>query len=134
MTVRSILIRIRHFYLTKLLGMDIHPTAIISLKAKLDKTNPKGIHIGEGSYVTAGVRILTHDYCRKIHTDTYIGAHCFIGTDSLILCGVRVGDESIVGGGSVVTKDTPPQFDSGWQPCESNQARHTHVHAWTNPE
>ena len=31
-----------------------------------------------------------------------------IGTSSTILCGVTIGERAIVGAGSVVTKDVPP--------------------------
>ena len=35
-------------------------------------------------------------------------ANCFIGAQAIIMPGVRVGDECIVGSGAVVTKDVPP--------------------------
>ena len=85
--------------------MDIHPDTQISLKANLDQTNPRGIHIAEGTLVAFGAVILSHDLARVLHTDTYIGKNCFIGAHSIILPGVRVGDGSIVATGSVVTKD-----------------------------
>jgi exopolysaccharide acyltransferase PssR len=39
--------------------------------------------------------------------DTYIGENCFIGINAMILPGVRIGDQVIVGAGAVVTKDVP---------------------------
>lgn len=32
----------------------------------------------------------------------------WIGSNSVVLCGVRIGNNSIIGGGSVVTEDIPP--------------------------
>ncbi|USD67038.1 acyltransferase [Vibrio sp. SCSIO 43136] len=87
--------------------MNIHHTARISLKANLDKTNPKGITIGAGSYVAFNATILTHDMCRNLHTSTKIGNKCFVGCNSLIMPGVTIGDECIVAAGSVVTKSVP---------------------------
>jgi acetyltransferase-like isoleucine patch superfamily enzyme len=33
---------------------------------------------------------------------------CSIGANSVIVCGVNIGENSLVGAGSVVTKDVPP--------------------------
>ena len=106
--VRLTICRLRHFYQTRWLGMDIHSTALVSFGARLDWVNPRGIHIGEESYIASGARILSHDYCLKRHADTRIGKRCFIGADALVLCGVSIGDNVIVGAGSVVSRDVPP--------------------------
>lgn len=87
--------------------MNIHPTVVISLSAKLDLTNPRGIFIGEHTYVAFGAAILSHDMIRALKTNTRIGGYCFIGARSIILPGVTIGDHSIVAAGSVVTKDIP---------------------------
>lgn len=107
LTARQVLLRLRWLYLRGL-GMDIHPDTEISLKAHLDRTNPCGIHIGEGTLVAFGAVILSHDLARVTHTDTYIGRNCFIGARSIILPGIHIGDGSIVAIGSVVTKDVDP--------------------------
>src|SRR5581483_6264142 len=104
LATRRLLLRLRCRYLRRL-GMDIHPDTQISLKAHLDRTNPRGIHIGEGTLVAFGAVILSHDLARVLHTDTYIGKNCFIGAHAIILPGIRIGDNSIVAIGSVVTKD-----------------------------
>ena len=105
--VRFVAIFIRQFILTKIYGMDISRTARISFGAKLDKTNPKGIHIGDESYVASGAIILSHDFCKNIHADTYIGTRCFIGINTVVMCGVRIGDNCVIGAGAIVTKDVP---------------------------
>ena len=105
--IRLIAITIRHWVLCGLYGMHIDKTARISYGAKLDKTNPKGIHIGEESYIASGAIVFTHDFSRSLHKDTYIGKRCFIGANAIIMCGVKIGDEVIVGSGAIVTKDVP---------------------------
>jgi acetyltransferase-like isoleucine patch superfamily enzyme len=87
--------------------MDIDKTARVSFGAKLDKTYPKGIHIGPESYIASGAIIFTHDYCRSMHTDTFIGKQCFIGANAIIMPCIKIGDNCIVGSGAVVTKDVP---------------------------
>ena len=87
--------------------MHIHESARISYGAKLDKTNSKGVYIDQESYVASGAIIFTHDFSRKIHKDTHIGKRCFIGANAIIMCGVKIGDEVVVGSAAVVTKDVP---------------------------
>lgn len=92
----------------KLYGMDIGEGTRISRKTKLDTgANPQGVHIGKYSWLTGGVIFLTHDACRTLKADTYLGDYCFVGTRSIILPGVKIGSEVIIGSGSIVTKDIP---------------------------
>jgi acetyltransferase-like isoleucine patch superfamily enzyme len=97
----------RMFYLTRVWGMDIHPTVDFSLSVRFDKTHPSGIHIDAESYIAFDVAILAHDTTRRMYRDTRIGKRCFIGARSIILPGITIGDNCIIGSGSVVTKDVP---------------------------
>lgn len=105
--IRVMALNLQHAIYIYIYGMNIHKSARISYGAKLDKTNPKGIHIGEESYVASGAIVFTHDFCRAIHKDTHIGKRCFIGANAIIMCGVTIGDEVIVGSNAIVTKDVP---------------------------
>lgn len=100
-------IHLKYILLKNIYKMDIHSTARISFGSFLDKTNPRGIHIGEESYIASGVFVLAHDFAKGISENTYIGKRCFIGVNVIINCGVHIGDEVVVGCGSVVTKDIP---------------------------
>lgn len=106
--LRLALLACRRLYCVHVLGMDIHPTATFSMSAKLDKSHPRGIHIGAESYVAFDAVIMSHDMTRGLRTDTWIGERCFIGGRSIVLPGINIGNECIVGAGSVVTKDVPP--------------------------
>lgn len=102
--IRHMVLRLRISYLRKMYGMRIGKGVRISLKANLDKRNPRGINIGDGSYLAFGATVLCHDMSRNIHRDIKIGRNCFIGANSIILPGVTIGDEVVVAAGSVVTK------------------------------
>lgn len=106
--VRAVLVRARLWIFQRLFSMDIAESSEISLSAKLDLTYPKGVHIGEHTYLAFESCILCHDRTRGLYLHTRIGKNCFIGGRSLILPGVEIGDGCIVGAGSIVTKSVPP--------------------------
>lgn len=107
--LRRILINTKRYYLTRLWGMDIDPTVEFSLSAKFDRTFAPGVHVGEYSYVAFEARILTHDRTRGLYLHTRVGRNCFIGGRSLIMPGVEIGDNCVVGAGAVVVKSVPPR-------------------------
>jgi acetyltransferase-like isoleucine patch superfamily enzyme len=105
--VRSVVVMLRRQYLVRVWRMDIGEGTVISLSAKLDKTNPRGIHIGKYTVVTFGAAILTHDYVNSRDRDVHIGDNCFVGAHSIILPGVTIGDHCVVSAASVVARDVP---------------------------
>jgi len=108
----SIVRRIR-VSLLLLRGYDIKYSTIIEKGVRLDKLNPNGIHIGAHTLVAGGAIILSHEHCKRTKdnqpyiTNTSIGKNCFIGINAIILPGVIIGDEVIVGAGAIVTKNVP---------------------------
>jgi acetyltransferase-like isoleucine patch superfamily enzyme len=100
-------------FIFRIKGYDISISTIIEGSVKLDKLYPQGIHIGENTLIAGGTIILSHDHCKRVGNnnpylvDTYIGKNCFIAVGSIILPGVKIGNEVIVGAGSVVTKNVP---------------------------
>ncbi|SDB65027.1 transferase hexapeptide (six repeat-containing protein) [Flavobacteriaceae bacterium MAR_2010_188] len=51
-----------------------------------------------------------YDHRKLIPKDTNIGSYCWIGMNSVIMGGVTLGDHTIVGAGSVVTKSFPAGY------------------------
>jgi acetyltransferase-like isoleucine patch superfamily enzyme len=97
---------VRQYY-NRVWGMHIGEGCKISLSAKLDKTNPKGVHIGEYTILTFDVVVLTHDYINRRHLDVHIGRYCFVGCRAIILPGVTIGNHCIIGAGTIVREDVP---------------------------
>ena len=95
-------------FLRRVYKMDLGQGVRIAHKAHLDKSiNPKGIHIGDRTWVLNGAFVMAHDHCRALKTDTFIGHDCVIGVNAIIMPGVRIGDEVVIGSGAIVTKDIP---------------------------
>ena len=102
----NILTQTYPFLLRKFYKMNIGKNTVISYKAKLDKSiNPRGIFIGDNTWILSNATILAHDHCKSLKTDTKIGNNCLIGMNSIILPGVLIGNHVIVGAGAVVTKN-----------------------------
>ena len=74
------------------------------------------ITIGDGAQIGPAVQIYAADHPRDPETrraglefgrPVRIGANAWIGGGAIILPGVTVGDDAVVGAGSVVTRDVP---------------------------
>jgi NDP-sugar pyrophosphorylase family protein len=71
------------------------------------------VEIGPGFISAPGSIILSHDastiiHCGKSRVErTIIGKNVFLGANSVVLPGVKIGDNAIIGAGAVVTKDVP---------------------------
>jgi acetyltransferase-like isoleucine patch superfamily enzyme len=100
--LRNAVTGLHRLVLIRIWRMDIGEGTTISLSARLDKTNPQGIHIGKYTAVTFGVAVLTHDYVNNRQSDVWIGDNCFIGAGSVILPGVTIGNNCIVAPLSVI--------------------------------
>jgi bifunctional UDP-N-acetylglucosamine pyrophosphorylase/glucosamine-1-phosphate N-acetyltransferase len=61
--------------------------------------------VGEGANLGAGVVTCNYDGVRKHRTE--IGRGAFIGSDTMLVAPVKVGDGATTGAGSVITKNVP---------------------------
>lgn len=82
------------------------------------------IYIGDYTQIAANVGIISanhevHDNREHIESIVNIGKWCWIGMNSVILPGVTLGDFTIVGAGSVVTKS----FSDGYCVVAGNPAK-----------
>lgn len=74
----------------------------------------ESVTIGNGTAIGPGVQILTSDHPRdpvlrrqkvRFGRPIVIGENVWIGGGAIILPGVTIGDDAIVGAGSIVTRD-----------------------------
>jgi bifunctional UDP-N-acetylglucosamine pyrophosphorylase/glucosamine-1-phosphate N-acetyltransferase len=60
-----------------------------------------------GADVNIGAGTITCNYDGKQKHQTEIGERVFIGSDTMLVAPIKIGDDAITGAGSVVTKDVP---------------------------
>ena len=90
-------------------------------------SEPYLITIGSNCDITSGVKFFTHGGARAARA-TYpkfdffgkinVGSYVYIGTNSLIMPGVSIGDNVLIAAGSVVTKSIPSNVVVGGNPAK----------------
>lgn len=82
------------------------------------------IEIGEGTIFWYQNMLLTQGYAgtssllkNHVNKDIKIGKKCWITSWCIILGWVTIGDNVIIGAGSVVTKDIPSNSFAAWNPA-----------------
>lgn len=101
------------WYLRNILGVHIGKNCVISRKARLDKINPSGIHIGNNVWILSMAALLSHDHSRTLikpninNSQICIGDNSIIGIKAMILPDVIIGTHCIVAAAAIVTKNIP---------------------------
>lgn len=113
----------------KLRGVNIGNPVYIGPNVNIDDLYPELITIenyvsvGMGTMIfahsnpTCSLELKTNYFPRKVEPTT-IKRGAWIAPGSIILSGVTVGENSVVGAGSVVTKDVPPYTIVGGCPAK----------------
>ncbi len=95
----------------------------INYDVDFDLTEPNKIFVGENTVIAKGTTLLTHDfsiecgllaigetkhdYEVQFLKEIHIGRDCFIGARTFILPGTNIGNNCIIGAGSVVSGSIP---------------------------
>ena len=94
-------------------------------------SEPYLITIGDDTTISFDCAFVTHDAATRVirnlpkhnkETVIYgpikVGKNCFIGCRSVILPNVTIGDNSIIGAGSIVNRDIPSNTVAAGNPCK----------------
>ena len=54
----------------------------------------------------------------QFNMPVHIGRNCWLGAGVIVLPGVTIGDNTVIGAGSVVTKDIPANVVAVGNPCK----------------
>ena len=113
--------KVRRF-LYRFVGVDVGKNVFIGTNCYFDELNLSGIHLGDNCFVTRGGVLLTH-FLNPVNGnfelgDVFIGKGCFLGMNSTIVKPIFIGEKSIIGAGSVVTKDIPANVIAAGNPCK----------------
>lgn len=104
------------------------------------------VHLGKGVYINAGLKLVddTHIYigdhtmvgpnvtlataghpiepslrekALQYNLPIHIGRNCWLGAGVIVMPGITIGDNSVIGAGSIVTKDVPANVVAVGNPC-----------------
>lgn len=111
--------------LYRLLGIKVGRQTAIAYKVTMDILFPELIRIGRNTIIGYNTTILAHEYLIDEYRlgEVEIGDEVMIGANSLILPGVRIGNQAVVAAGSVVTRDVPPGAFVGGNPARPLKRR-----------
>lgn len=96
---------------------------------QIDITRPELIEIGEHCFLHKGLILMTHDWASWCFVHTHkefipshgkikIGNNVWFGENVTVCKGVTIGDNCIIGIGSVVTKSIPSNSVAAGIPCK----------------
>jgi UDP-N-acetylglucosamine acyltransferase len=74
---------------------------------RYDTIIARGCNIGDNSYLAPRVMTNNLDAGKNSVGGAHVGKNCFIGTNAVLQHGITIGDNSVIGSMSFVTKDIP---------------------------
>ena len=108
-------------------GHHVHFGNNVYANFNLTMVDDTHIYVGDCTMFGPNVTVATagHPICPELREKAYqfnmpvhIGRNCWIGAGALIMPGVTIGDNSVIGAGSVVTKDIPSNVVAVGNPCK----------------
>ena len=109
-------------------GKFVHFGSYIYANFNLTLVDDAPIYVGDHTMfgpnvtlVTAGHPVLPRlrELVYQFNAPVHIGKNCWLGAGVIVLPGVSVGDNSVIGAGSVVTRDIPANVVALGTPCKA---------------
>lgn len=107
-------------------GRHVHFGKKIYANFNLTLVDDTHIYVGDFTMFGPNVTIATagHPILPELRRQAYqynapvhIGKNCWLGAGVIVVPGITIGDNSVIGAGSVVTKDIPPNVVAVGNPC-----------------
>lgn len=107
-------------------GRHVHFGKNVYANFNLTMVDDTHIYVGDNTMLGPNVTIATaaHPILPELRRQAYqynlpvhIGKNCWLGAGVIVLPGVTIGDDTVVGAGSVVTKDLPAGVVAVGNPC-----------------
>lgn len=107
-------------------GKHVHFGKNVYANFGLTMVDDTHIYVGDGTMFGPNVVLATagHPILPELREKQYqfnmpihIGKNCWFGAGVLVMPGVTIGDNSVIGAGSVVTKDIPANVVAVGNPC-----------------
>lgn len=113
--------------------VEIQKNAFIGKNCKISSHTfiCEGVHIEDNVFIGHNVTFINDKHPRATNLDgslqsevdwkvveTFIKKGASVGSSSTIMCGVTIGENSIIGAGAVVTKDVPPNSIAAGVPAK----------------
>lgn len=108
-------------------GKHVHFGKNVYANFNLTMVDDTHIYVGDYTMFGPNVTVATagHPILPELREQAYqynapvtIGKNCWIGAGVIILPGVSIGDHTVIGAGSIVTKDIPANVVAVGNPCK----------------
>ena len=107
-------------------GAHVHFGNNVYANFNLTLVDDTDIYVGDKVMFAPNVTVATAGHpinpelryqAMQYNIPVHIGNNVWIGANAVVLPGVTIGDNSVIGAGSVVTKDIPPNVVAVGNPC-----------------
>ena len=108
-------------------GKHVHFGKCVYANFNLTAVDDTHIYVGDYTMIGPNVTLATagHPILPELRKEAYqfnmpihIGKNCWLGAGVIVLPGVTIGDNTVIGAGSVVTKDIPQGVIAVGNPCK----------------